>query len=59
MTYKNFTQKAQEAIQSAQALALEYGSPQIEQAHLLAVLLEQEDGLIPQLVRAWGLTPQV
>ena len=57
MTNKNFTQKAQEAIQSAQSLALEYGTPQIEQAHLLAVLLEQEDGLIPQLVEAMGPDP--
>ena len=57
MTNKNFTQKAQEAIQAAQSLALEYGSPQIEQAHLLAVLLEQEDGLIPQLVEAMGPDP--
>ena len=57
MTNKNFTQKAQEAIQSAQSLALEYGTPQIEQAHLLAVLLEQEDGLIPQLVEAIGPDP--
>ena len=58
MTNKNFTQKAQEAIQSAQSLALEYGSPQIEQAHLLSVLLEQEDGLIPQLVEAMGPDPE-
>ena len=58
MTNKNFTQKAQEAIQAAQSLALEYGSPQIEQAHLLAVLLEQEDGLIPQLVEAMGPDPE-
>ena len=57
MTNKNFTQKAQEAIQSAQSLALEYGSPQIEQAHLLSVLLEQEEGLIPQLVEAMGPDP--
>ena len=40
MTNKNFTQKAQEAIQSAQALALEYGSPQIEQALAMAEHLE-------------------
>lgn len=54
MNQKNFTQKSQEAIQSAQTLSLEYGNPQIEQAHLLYTLLDQESGLIPQLVTSIG-----
>jgi ATP-dependent Clp protease ATP-binding subunit ClpB len=57
MTNKNFTQKSQEAIQSAQAVAVEYGNPQIEQAHLLYALLAQEDGLIPQLITSIGPDP--
>ena len=57
MNQKNFTQKSQEAIQSAQALSLEYGNPQIEQAHLLYTLLDQDNGLIPQLVTSMGPDP--
>ena len=57
MNQKNFTQKSQEAIQSAQAQSLEYGNPQIEQAHLLYTLLDQDNGLIPQLVTSMGPDP--
>ena len=57
MNQKNFTQKSQEAIQAAQMLSREYGNPQIEQAHLLYALLDQENGLIPQLVTSMGPDP--
>ena len=57
MNQKNFTQKSQEAIQAAQMLSREYGNPQIEQAHLLYALLDQESGLIPQLVTSMGPDP--
>lgn len=57
MTNKNFTQKTAEAIQSAQSVAVEYGNPQIEQLHLLYALMEQENGLIPQLITAIGPDP--
>ncbi|MCD7927560.1 MAG: ATP-dependent chaperone ClpB [Oscillospiraceae bacterium] len=56
MNANQFTQKSLEAIQSAQNLAQEYGSPQIEQCHLLYALLEQENGLVPQLLTHMGLT---
>lgn len=58
MNQKNFTQKSQEAIQSAQSLSLEYGNPQIEQVHLLYTLLNQENGLIPQLITSIGPDPE-
>lgn len=57
MTNKNFTQKANEALQSAQSIAVEYGNPQMEQLHLLYALLDQESGLIPQLITAIGPDP--
>ncbi len=57
MTNKQLTQKSQEAVQSAQTVALEYGSPQVEQAHLLYGLLDQENGLIPQLIAGIGPDP--
>ena len=51
MNAQKFTQKSLEAIQEAQNLALQHNSMQIEEEHLLAALLEQENGLIPQLMK--------
>ena len=56
MNMQKFTQKSLEAVQSAQSIAGEYGNQQIEQAHLLYALLQQEGGLIPQLLTAMGVT---
>ncbi|NCB64093.1 MAG: ATP-dependent chaperone ClpB [Clostridia bacterium] len=56
MNLNQFTQKSLEAVQDAQAIAQEYGNQQIEQVHLLAALLRQEGGLIPQLLSHMGLT---
>ena len=50
MNAQKFTQKSLEAIQEAQNIALEHNSMQIEQEHLVCALLEQKDGLIPQLM---------
>lgn len=50
MNAQKFTQKSLEAVQSAQNLAIENHNMQIEQQHLLAALLTQEQGLIPQLL---------
>jgi len=56
MNNNQFTQKSLEAIQAAQAIAAEHGNQQIEQAHLLDALVEQEGGFIPQLLTNMGLT---
>ena len=56
MNAEKLTQKSAEAIRTAQALAQEYGNPQIEQIHLLCALLSDEAGLIPQLLSSMGLT---
>lgn len=56
MNTAKFTQKSMEAVQSAQSLAVEYGHQQIEQAHLLLALLTVEEGLVPQLLEALGVT---
>lgn len=55
MNLQKFTQKSMEAIQNAQSMAMEYGNPQIDQQHLLAALLTQEEGLIPQLLQKMGV----
>ncbi|MBQ7119776.1 MAG: ATP-dependent chaperone ClpB [Oscillospiraceae bacterium] len=51
MNIQKLTQKSTEAIQSARALALEYGNSQIEQEHLLFALISQENGLIRELLK--------
>lgn len=55
MNTQKLTQKSMETIQSAQSIAVEHSSQQIDQLHLLLALLEQEEGLIPQLIRSMGI----
>ncbi len=57
MNLNQFTQKSVEAIQAAQQLAGERQNQQIRQEHLLLCLLEQKDGLIPQLMQKIGIDP--
>jgi ATP-dependent Clp protease ATP-binding subunit ClpB len=52
-----FTIKSQEAVQAAQQLADERHNPQTTPEHLLAVLLEQQDGLVPAVLRKLGVDP--
>ena len=58
MNANKYTQKSMEAIQEAQNVALDHNHQQIEQLHLLASLLRQEKGLIPQLLKRMGKTPE-
>ena len=52
-----FTIKSQEALQAAQRLADERRNPQTTPEHLLAVLLEQEDGVVAPVLRKLGTEP--
>lgn len=56
MNFNHYTQKSLEAVQSAQNIARSYNHQQMEQVHLLLALLQQEGGLIPQLLRKMGVT---
>lgn len=56
MNFNNYTQKSLEAVQSAQNLAQRSSHQQLEQVHLLLALLQQEGGLIPQLLRKMDVT---
>ena len=56
MNTNKLTQKSAEALRGAQELAVQYGNPQIEQAHLLCALVFQQDGLVPQLLTRMGMT---
>ena len=55
MNLNQFTQKSLEAIQAAQSLAVENGNQQVSQPHLLLSLLQQNDGLIGQLLSRMGV----
>ena len=57
MDMNQFTQKAREALQAAQRLAVEYSNNTVEQEHLLAALAQQQDGLIPQMLTNMGTDP--
>jgi len=54
MDLNKLTQKAQEALKAAQVKALRYGHQELDGEHLFLVLLEQADGLVPQLVERMG-----
>lgn len=50
MNQNQYTQKSTETLNRAQALATEYSQQTLEQPHLLYALLENPQGLIPQLL---------
>src|SRR5437660_7889681 len=52
-----FTIKSQEAIQAAQQLADERHNPQTTPEHVLAVLLEQDGGVVGPVLRKLGVDP--
>ena len=54
-----FTIKSREALEAAQRLADERHNPQTTPEHLLAVLLEQEGGLVVPVLRKLGVEPAV
>jgi ATP-dependent Clp protease ATP-binding subunit ClpB len=54
-----YSDRAKQAIQSAQSLALARGHQQLAPEHLLKVLLEEKDGLAAQLIQSAGGKPAV
>ncbi|MGO9958550.1 MAG: Clp protease N-terminal domain-containing protein, partial [Solirubrobacteraceae bacterium] len=57
MQQDRFTIKSQEALQAAQRLADERRNPQTTPEHLLAVLLEQDGGVVVPVLRKLGVEP--
>jgi len=55
MNPDRFTIKSQEAVQAAARLAEERRHPQVTPEHLLAVLLEQEGGIVPSVLGKLGV----
>ena len=54
-----YSDRAKQAIQSAQSLALARGHQQLAPEHLLKVLLEEKDGLARQLIQSAGGKPEI
>ncbi|PNU20267.1 ATP-dependent chaperone ClpB [Geothermobacter hydrogeniphilus] len=57
MDFNKLTQKSQEAVQAAQNLAQRFGHVEVDGEHLLAALLDQEDGLAVRLLEKMELDP--
>ena len=55
MNMNQLTQKTIEALQRAQAIAVEYQHMQVDQEHLMCALLEDGSALIPQLLQKCGM----
>ena len=54
MEIRNFTEKSTLALQNAQKTAQEYGNQEVGQLHVLYALLNDENGLIKQLLEKMG-----
>jgi len=53
-----FTERSQEALTAAQQAAQQLQHPTVEPEHLLLALLEQDDGLVPGLLRRLEVAPE-
>ncbi len=58
MNINKFTEKGQEAIVSAQKFAEERNHNQLEPEHLLFTLIDQEGGVVPQILDKLGVDTQ-
>ncbi|MHB1294919.1 MAG: ATP-dependent chaperone ClpB [Anaerolineae bacterium] len=58
MNMQKLTERAQEAVISAQELAQNLNHAQVESEHLLLALLQQDQGVVPQVLSRLGAAPQ-
>ena len=58
MRLDRFTERSQEALAAAQQAAQQLQHAAVEPEHLLLALLEQEDGLVPTLLRRLEVQPE-
>ncbi len=58
MNPNRYTQMAQEAIYSAQEMAQSLNHNQVDVEHVALALLQQSDGVVPQLLNKQGVQPQ-
>jgi len=57
MNLNKYTEKAQEAVLAAQQLAEQSSHAQIEPEHLLVALIDQREGIVPEILRKLGIDP--
>jgi ATP-dependent Clp protease ATP-binding subunit ClpB len=57
MNINKYTEKAREAVASAIEVAQKANHPQVEPEHLLVALVEQPEGIIPELLRKMNVDP--
>jgi ATP-dependent Clp protease ATP-binding subunit ClpB len=57
MNINKYTEKAREAVFEAQQAATRANNPQIEPEHLLAALVEQREGVVPEVLRKINIDP--
>src|SRR5471030_909032 len=57
MNINKYTEKAREAVAAAIELARKANNPQVEPEHLLVALVEQRDGIVPNLLRKMSADP--
>lgn len=55
--FDRFTERAQDAATRAYEILQRYGHNQLDNEHLLLALLEQPDGVVPQLIERLGADP--
>ncbi|MGI6116810.1 MAG: ATP-dependent chaperone ClpB [Bilifractor sp.] len=55
MNISKFTQKSLQAVQNLEKTAYDFGNQEIEEEHLLYVLLKQEDSLILKMIERMGI----
>jgi ATP-dependent Clp protease ATP-binding subunit ClpB len=58
MNINKYTEKAQEAVMAAQQIAEQMNHAQIEPEHLLLALVDQQEGVVPELLRKLGVDPK-
>ena len=59
MNGEKLTQRSVDVIRKAQSIAVMQSNQLVEPVHLLAGLLKQENGLIPQLIRKMNIDPGI
>jgi ATP-dependent Clp protease ATP-binding subunit ClpC len=59
MRFDRFTERAQDAAQRAAEIIQRYGHNQIDTEHLLLALLEQPDGVIPQVLERLSVNTEM
>src|SRR5262245_14243353 len=59
MDPNKLTQKSQEALRRAHALAVRYGQQAFDGEHLLAALIQDQEGIVPRLIARTAVRPDV